>query len=40
MKVQTGPAPAVQQATRTDVKPTVFRILLAISLVHLFNDTI
>ncbi|KEQ26391.1 MFS transporter [Paenibacillus tyrfis] len=40
MKVQTGPAPAVQQTTRTDVKPTVFRILLAISLVHLFNDTI
>ncbi|KPV59879.1 Fosmidomycin resistance protein [Paenibacillus sp. A3] len=40
MKVQTGPAPAVQQAARMDVKPTVFRILLAISLVHLFNDTI
>ncbi|SCW72777.1 hypothetical protein SAMN04487970_103550 [Paenibacillus tianmuensis] len=40
MKVQGGPAPTAQQAVRMDVKPTVFRILLAISLVHLFNDTI
>ncbi|TVY08943.1 MFS transporter [Paenibacillus cremeus] len=29
-----------QQVSRSAVVPTVFRILLAISLVHLFNDTI
>ncbi|SDD32041.1 MFS transporter, FSR family, fosmidomycin resistance protein [Paenibacillus sp. UNCCL117] len=28
------------QTSRSEAKPTVFRILLAISLVHLFNDTI
>jgi MFS transporter, FSR family, fosmidomycin resistance protein len=31
---------ASPQTAKHDVKPTVFRILLAISLVHLFNDTI
>ncbi|WP_159881009.1 MFS transporter [Paenibacillus puerhi] len=43
MNVSTG-APAgssaSQQTVKSDAKPTVFRILLAISLVHLFNDTI
>ncbi|CAG7647649.1 MFS transporter [Paenibacillus allorhizosphaerae] len=32
--------PLYKTAPRTDVKPTVFRILIAISIVHLFNDTI
>ncbi|MEK8127591.1 MFS transporter [Paenibacillus filicis] len=42
MNVSAGAAgrPASPQTTKTDVKPTVFRILLLISLVHLFNDTI
>ncbi|MGF9714555.1 MFS transporter [Paenibacillus sp. JMULE4] len=43
MQVQTGAAasgPVFQKAPESNVKPTVFRILLAISLVHLFNDSI
>ncbi|MED4602189.1 MFS transporter [Paenibacillus validus] len=43
MSLQTRTAadgPALRQPPKADVKPTVFRILLAISLVHLFNDTI
>lgn len=40
---QTGTAaaqPRMQQAPQPDTKPTVLRILLAISIVHLFNDSI
>lgn len=43
MQAQTGAAasgPVFQRAPESNVKPTVFRILLAISLVHLFNDSI
>lgn len=43
MQAQTGAAasgPVFQRAPESNVKPTVLRILLAISLVHLFNDSI
>ncbi|MBP1156678.1 MULTISPECIES: MFS transporter [unclassified Paenibacillus] len=43
MQAQTGAAasgPVFQRSPEANGKPTVFRILLAISLVHLFNDSI
>lgn len=36
----TAEGAALRRPPKSDVKPTVLRILLAISLVHLFNDTI